>query len=232
MLLSIVSAMPTLGFGGRYGGQIMPRVQLPAITPKQRAWNKGRIIGQKRPLRPKQVWAMRARLELANNLRHLALFNVAIDSKLRGCDLVCLKVSDLVNADQVRERVSVVQSKTKRPVQFELTENTRDSVANWVKSPEMLRGSFMFPSRFHGHPHISTRQYGRLVRDWVAAIGLEPSGYGTHSMRRTKAAEIYRKTGNLRAVQLLLGHTKIDSTVRYLGVEVEDALSIAEKIDI
>jgi len=90
----------------------------------------------------------------------------------------------------------------------------------------------MFPSRFHDYPHISTRQYGRLVRDWVAAIGLEPSGYGTHLMRRTKAAEIYRKTGNLRAVQLILGHTKIDSTVRYLGVEVEDALSIAEKIDI
>jgi site-specific recombinase XerC len=224
--------MPTLGFGGRYGGQIMPRVQLPATISKHRAWNKGRLIGQKRPLLPKQVWAIRARLELANNLRDLALFNVAIDSKLRGCDLVCLKVSDLVNADQVRERVSVVQSKTKRPVQFEVTENTRVSVADWVKSPEMLRGNFMFPSRFHDHPHISTRQYGRLVRDWVAAIGLEPSGYGTHSMRRTKAAEIYRKTGNLRAVQLLLGHTKIDSTVRYLGVEVEDALSIAEKIDI
>ena len=90
----------------------------------------------------------------------------------------------------------------------------------------------MFPSRFRDRPHISTRQYGRLVRSWVAEIGLEPSGYGTHSLRRTKAAEIYRKTGNLRAVQLLLGHTKIDSTVRYLGVELEDALSIAEQIDI
>jgi hypothetical protein len=96
----------------------MPRVQLPATTPKHRAWNKGRLIGQKRPLLPKQFWAIRARFELANNLRNLALFNVAIDSKLPGCDLVCLKVSDLVNADQVRERVSVVQSKTKRPVQF------------------------------------------------------------------------------------------------------------------
>jgi len=227
-----VGAVPTFGIGGRYEGQNMPRVQLPAITPKYRPWNKGRLIGQKRPLRPKQVWAIRARLELANNLRDLALFNVAIDSKLRGCDLVSLKVSDLVNADQVRERVSVVQSKTKRPVQLEVTENTLVSVADWVRSLEMLKVSFMFPSRFHDHPHISTRQYGRLVRDWVEAIGLEPSGYGTHSMRRTKAAEIYRKTGNLRAVQLLLGHTKIDSTVRYLGVEVEDALSIAEKIDI
>lgn len=210
----------------------MPSVQLPATTPKRRAWNKGRVIGQKRPLLPKQVWAIRARLELAGNLRDLALFNVAIDSKLRGCDLVRLRVTDLVGSERVRERVTVIQSKTGQPVQFELTDNTRDSVTNWVNAPEMFRCAFMFPSRFHDRPHISTRQYGRLVRDWVAAIGLEPSGYGTHSLRRTKASEIYRKTGNLRAVQLLLGHTKVDSTVRYLGFELEDALSIAEKIDL
>lgn len=227
-----VSAVLMSGFGGRIGGHIMPRVQLPAVTPKHKAWNKGRIIGQKRPLLPKQVWAIRARLELSGYLRDLALFNVAIDSKLRGCDLVKLAVADLVKDDRVRERVSIVQSKTKKPVQFEITENTRDTVIAWVRSPEMIGCRFMFPSRFHDRPHISTRQYGRLVRDWVTAIGLEPSGYGTHSMRRTKAAEIYRKTGNLRAVQLLLGHTKVDSTVRYLGVELEDALSIAERIDI
>lgn len=129
----------------------------------------------------------------------------------------------------MRERVSVIQSKTKRPVQFELTENTREAVLAWVKSPEMFACRFMFPSRFHDGPHISTRQYGRLMRDWVAATGLEPIGYGTHSPRRTKATEIYRKTGNLCAVQLLLGHTKVDSTVRYLGVELEDALSTAER---
>jgi len=226
-----VSAVLTTGFGGRIGGQIMPRVQLPAVTPKRKAWNKGRVIGQKRPLLPKQVWAIRARLELAGYLRDLALFNVAIDSKLRGCDLVKLAIADLVKDDRVRERVSIIQSKTKKMVQFELTENTRDTVISWVRSPEMIGCRFMFPSRFHDHPHISTRQYGRLVRDWVTSIGLEPSGYGTHSLRRTKAAEIYRKTGNLRAVQLLLGHTKVDSTVRYLGVELEDALSIAERID-
>lgn len=204
----------------------MPRVPLPATTPKRRAWNKGRIIGQKRPLLPKQVWAIRARLEMAGNLRDLALFNAAIDSKLRGCDLVRLRVNDLVSSERVRERGTVIQSKTGQPVQFELTENTRESVMTWVNSPEMMRTEFVFPSRFHDRPHISTRQYGRLVRDSVTAIGLEPSGYGTHSLRRTKASEIYRKTGNLRAVQLLLGHTKVDSTVRYLGVELEDALSI------
>ncbi|MEO1543623.1 MAG: tyrosine-type recombinase/integrase [Pseudomonadota bacterium] len=209
----------------------MPRVQPPAVIPKRHAWNKGWIVGQKRPLLPKQVWGIRIRLELAGNLRDLALFNVAIGSKLRGCDLVRLRVTDLTTSDQVRERVSVVQSKTGRPVQFELTENTRETVATWVNAPEMMRSVFMFSSRFHERPHISTRQYGRLVRDWVKSIGLQPTGYGTHSLCRTKTAEIYRKTGNLRAVHLLLGHTKVDSTVRYLGVELEDALSIAERID-
>lgn len=135
----------------------MPGIQLPAVTPKRRAWNRGGIIGQKRPLLPKQVWAIRARLELAGNLRDLALFNVAIDSKLRGCDLVGLTVADLVRDDRVRERASVIQSKTKRPVQFELTENTRDCVAAWVKSPKMIGCRYMFPSRFHDRPHISTR---------------------------------------------------------------------------
>ncbi len=178
----------------------MPRGQLPAVTPKRRAWNKGRIIGQKRPLLPKQVRAIRARLELAGNLRDLALFNVAIDSKLRGCDLVKLLVADLVKDGRVRERASAVQSKTRRPVRFELCDSTRDTVIAWIRSPEMIGCRYMFPSRFHDRPHISTRQYGRIVRDWVSSIGLEPSGYGTHSLRRTKVAEMYRKTGNLRAV--------------------------------
>lgn len=210
----------------------MSNIYLPVAKPKHPPWNKGRLIGQKRPLLAKQVWAIRARLELAGNLRDLALFNLAVDSKLRGCDLVRLKVADLVVGDRVRARVTVIQSKTQRPVQFEVSENTRDSVGNWVCSPKMLGSTYLFPSRFHDRPQISTRQYARLVRDWVSAIGLDPSGYGTHSLRRTKAALIYRKTGNLRAVQLLLGHTKVDSTVRYLGVELEDALSIAEQIDI
>ncbi|MEO1020719.1 MAG: tyrosine-type recombinase/integrase, partial [Pseudomonadota bacterium] len=174
----------------------------------------------------------RARLELANNLRDLALFNLAIDSKLRGCDLVRLRVSDLVVSGSVRDRVSIIQSKTGRPVQFEVSENTRSSVIEWVMSHPMIGCGSLFPSRFHSSPHLSTRQYARLVRDWVSAIGLDPSAYGTHSLRRTKAALIYRKTGNLRAVQLLLGHTKVDSTDMYLGVELDEALSIAEKIEI
>lgn len=210
----------------------MSNIQLPAVKSKRSPWNKGRLVGQKRPLLPKQVWAIRARLELAGNLRDLALFNLAIDSKLRGCDLVRLRVVDLVVGESVRDRVTVIQSKTNHPVQFEVSENTRDSIWNWICCPQMLGCVYLFPSRLHNRPHLSTRQYARLVRDWVSAVGLDPSGYGTHSLRRTKAAQIYRKTGNLRAVQLLLGHTKVDSTVRYLGVELEDALSIAEKIDI
>ncbi len=134
---------------------------------------------------------------VSSNLRDLTLFNLAIDSKLRGCDLVRLKVADLVVGDRVRERVSVIQSKTNLPVQFEVTENTRASIWNWVARPEMLGCTFLFPIRFHDRQHVSTRQYARLVHDWVSAIGLEPGGYGTHSLRRTKAAQIYRKTGNL-----------------------------------
>lgn len=205
---------------------------LPAVCPRKPAWNKGRIVGQKLPLLPKHVWAIRVRLEIAENIRDLALFNVAIDSKLRGCDLVKLKVADVYAAGQMKERASIIQSKTKKPVKFELTEGTRKSVDAWLEDPAMVGSETLWPGRFHDRLHISTRQYARLVREWVSSIGLEPSSYGTHSMRRTKVAQIYRKTGNLRAVQLLLGHTKMDSTVRYLGVELEDALAIAEAVEI
>ncbi len=205
---------------------------LPAIRPRQPAWNKGRIVGQKRPLLPKHVWAIRVRLEIAENRRDLALFNTAVDSKLRVCDLVQLKVCDVFAAGQPKERASILQSKTGKPVRFEITEGTRASLKQWRADPMMIGQEYLWPGRFHEPLHISTRQYARLVRDWVTSIGLEPSAYGTHSMRRTKVAEIYRKTGNLRAVQLLLGHTKMDSTVRHLGVELEDALAIAETIEI
>ncbi|TDQ64480.1 phage integrase family protein [Maritalea mobilis] len=205
---------------------------LPMVIPSNRAWNRGRIIGQKRPLQPKHVWAIRVRLEIANAVRDLALFNTAIDSKLRGCDLVRLKVSDVYSAGAIKERASVLQRKTKSPVRFELTEGTRASLKEWIDHPIMSGHSFLWPGRFHDRPHISTRQYARMLKGWVQSIGLEPSAYGTHSMRRTKVAQIYKKTGNLRAVQLLLGHTKMDSTVRYLGVDLEDALSISESVEI
>ena len=132
----------------------------------------------------------------------------------------------------VKERASILQSKTRSPVRFEITDGTRKSLAAWMAHPLMIGHEFLWPGRFHERPHISTRQYARLLKDWVKSIGLEPSAYGTHSMRRTKVAQIYKKTGNLRAVQLLLGHTKLESTVRYLGIEVDDALEIAEQTDV
>lgn len=210
----------------------MQTSNLPTIRTLRPAWNKGRIVGQKRPLKPKHVWAIRVRFELAESHRNLALFNLAIDSKLRGCDLIKMKVADVMASSQIKERASVLQSKTKKPVRFEISEGTRTSLERWMQDPFMVGSEYLWPGRFRERFHISTRQYARIVRDWVTSIGLEASAYGTHSMRRTKVTQIYKKTGNLRAVQLLLGHTKMDSTVRYLGVELDDALEISEAIEI
>ncbi len=160
------------------------------------------------------------------------MFNLAIDSKLRGCDLVRLQVDDVCAGGRVRGRATIIQKKTGRPVKFEITEQTRTSIQDWLARVGVREGQYLFPSRFRAQPHLSTRQYARIVHAWVESAGLESSAYGTHSMRRTKAAQIYKKTGNLRAVQLLLGHTSLESTVRYLGIEVEDALSISEQVEL
>jgi len=197
-----------------------------------RPWNKGLLVGQKKPLQPKHVWSIRVRLEIARMWRDLALFNLAIDSKLRACDLVKLRIDEVCSGPMVRDRATVVQKKTGRPVQFEITEQTRASLEVWLQILRTTGSLYLFPSRLHARPHLSTRQYSRLVHRWVDSIGLKSIFYGTHSMRRTKVTQIYRKTGNLRAVQLLLGHTKLESTVRYLGIEVDDALPIAEQIEL
>jgi integrase len=195
-------------------------------------WNKGKLVGQKLPLKAREIWEVRFRLQPAHRIRDLALFNLGIDSKLRGCDLVTLRVRDVAQGGRVESRAMVMQQKTQRPVKFEITEQTRDSVGAWLGKAELRPDDFLFPSRIAASPHLTTRQYGRILKSWVAAVGLDPHGYGTHSMRRTKATLIYRRTRNLGAVQLLLGHTKIESTVRYLGVEVDDALEIAEQTDV
>jgi integrase len=195
-------------------------------------WNKGKLVGQKAPLKQREIWAIRIRLQLQQDARELALFNLAIDSKLRSCDLVRLRVRDICQGAPVASRAIVMQRKTQRPVQFEITESTRKSLSNWMH--EAARGSddYLFSSRLHDSPHLSTRQYARIVQCWVKAIGLNPAAYGTHTMRRTKAALIYRRTKNLRVVQLLLGHSKLESTVRYLGIDVDDALEIAEQTEV
>jgi integrase len=191
-----------------------------------------KLLGQKPPLKPKEVWAIRIRLQIKCKHRDLALFNLAIDSKLRSCDLVALRISDVVSGGSARERTTIVQQKAGRPVQFEMTEQTREAVQAWIRLRGLDLDGFLFPSRVHTCPHISTRQYARIVKQWIASIGLDPCKYGTHSLRRTKATQIYRKTGNLRAAQLLLGHTKLESTVRYLGIEVDDALQISEQVEL
>lgn len=196
------------------------------------AWNKGKLIGQKPPLKPKDIWAIRFHLQNRKAVRDLAMFNLAIDSKLRGCDLVSLLVRDIAHGAQILPRAMVVQRKTQHPIQFELTELTRAAVSAWIERAHLRNDQYLFPSPIDGSRHISTRQYARLVHEWVKAAGLESSSYGTHSMRRTKATLIYKRTKNLRAIQLLLGHTKLESTVRYLGIEVDDALEISEQTEI
>ena len=170
--------------------------------------------------------------QIRRSLRDKALFDLAIDSKLRGCDLVKIKISDVIAGTDIRTRAIVVQQKTNRPVQFELTADVRSTLLSWLERRGGSTSEYLFPSRIDHAGHMSTRQYARLVDEWVTAIGLRKSEYGTHSLRRTKAAMIYRATGNIRAIQILLGHTKIENTVRYLGVDVEDALLLAERTEI
>ena len=195
-------------------------------------WNKGMIIGPKPPLKLKEVWAIRIRLQLSGDVRNLALFNLAIDSKLRACDLVALRVSDVTQGYKVVSRATVMQRKTKRPAQFEIFDQAQLAIRNLITKFKLTPNQFLFPSRLSSSPHLSTRQYAKIVKDWVADIGLDPYAYGTHSLRRTKVTLIYRRTKNLRAVQLLLGHTKLESTVRYLGIELDYALEIAEQTEV
>lgn len=195
-------------------------------------WNKGAFVGPKPPLKPKQVWSIRLNLQREHRIRDLALFDLAIDSKLRGCDLVQLRIGQLVLNAAARHRATVVQQKTQKPVQFELTDQTQESLIAWLTRRGGGLQDYVFPSRTDRANHISTRQYARLVGDWVEGIGLGRSAYGTHSLRRTKVALIYKRTGNPRAVQILLGHTKLESTVRYLGVDAEDALMLSEATEV
>ena len=200
-------------------------------TAKRIPWNKGKMTGAKPPLRPKYVWAIRTMLQNARQARDLALFNLAIDSKLRGCDVVALRVDDVAPNGYAVDRATVRQRKTGRPVRFELTEETRRAIDNYVRLVGKKPGEFLFAGR-RPESSMTTRQYARHLADWLTSIDLDPHLYGTHSLRRTKATLIYRRTGNLRAVQLLLGHSKIESTVRYLGIEVDDAIAIAEQVDV
>jgi len=200
--------------------------------PKRVPWNKGKLSGAKPPLRPKHVWSIRTKLQIEGRARDLAMFNLAIDSKLRGCDVVAIRVEDVAGGGYTADRATVRQRKTGRPVRFELSEQTRQAVDDYLRATGKRPGEFLFTGRRGPDRNMTTCQYARLVSAWIGSVGLDPRLFGTHSLRRTKATLIYRRTGNLRAVQLLLGHTKIESTVSYLRIEVDDALEIAEQVDV
>ena len=207
-------------------------LQLNSTPPAKTPWNKGKIVGQKPALKQKEVWEIRVHLQMRHKTRDLAMFNLAIDSKLRSCDLVKLKVKDVQRGTALLSRASVVQQKTRQTVQFEITGHTRMALQDWISQSGLRYDDYLFKSRLRGSEHLSTRQYARIVESWVAEIGLDPAAYGTHSLRRTKASLIYKKTKNIRVVQLLLGHKKLESTVRYLGIDVDDALEISEHTEI
>ena len=199
---------------------------------KRIPWNKGKLIGQKLPLNASQVWSIRTLLSKSGNKRDLALFNLAIDSKLRGCDLVALKRSDVAHSNRVLSRATVMQKKNHSPVTFEITEKTRTALDVWFEEAGIRHDEYIFKSRLHNSQHITTRTYARIVGGWVESIGLDASDYGTHSLRRTKASLLYKMRHNLREIQILLGHKKIESTVHYLGITVEDALKSSEHLDL
>jgi integrase len=197
---------------------------------RRQSWNKGKLVGAKAGLRVSHVWSIRTKLQLEGRIRDLALFDLAIDSKLRGCDVVAVCVDDVAPNGYTLDRATVRQKKRGRPVWFEFTEQTRQAIDAHLRMTRRKPGEFLFAGRGDSSG-LTTRQYARLVGQWVASIGLDPLKFGTHSLRRTKAALIYRRTGNLRAVQHLLGH-RLESTVRYLGIEIDDAIEIAEKIEV
>ena len=183
-------------------------------------------------MKPRDIWAIRFFLDEHKRMRDRALFDLAIDSKLRGCDLVRIRIGDLVSAGSPRNRATVIQQKTGRSVQFELMTEARNSLTTRLARRGGSLRDFVFPSRVDYMGQLSTRQYARLVDEWVSTVGLDKREYGTHSMRRTKASLIYKATGDLRAIQILLGHTNIENTVRYLGVDIDDALTLSERTEI
>jgi integrase len=199
---------------------------------ERRPWNAGQNVGPKRPLKPRDIWAIRFYLDEHRRLRDRAMFDLAIDSKLRGCDLVKIKIGDVTSGGGIRNRSTVIQQTTGRPVQFEIMSEARRSLEAWLERRRGTISDFAFPSRVDYLGHLSTRQYARLVDEWISTIGLDRREYGTHSLRRTKASLIYKATGNLRAEQILLSHTNIANTVRYLGVDIDDALTLSERTEI
>lgn len=205
----------TFGHGPSISGWKMTVRPLRSRTLKHTSL--ARQEGRYAPHNQKQIWAVRFHLDREQRIRDRALFDLAIDSKLRGCDLVSLKIGDVVSGPEIRKRAVITQRKTGRPVQFEIAADARASLFAWLERRGGSVEEYIFPSRVDHSRHLSTRQYARLVDEWVEAIGLRPDEYGTHSLRRTKASIIYKATGNIRAIQILLGHSKIETPFAIWG---------------
>ncbi len=189
------------------------------------------IHGAKKPFKLEEIWRIRTRLELEDDVMQLALLNLGIDSKLRSCDLLSLRVRDISSQGIVHTRVQWTQHKTGVDVQFEITPRTQQSVSLWIHKAALAPDDYLFPSSRRPDQPISYSFYRKVIKQWANKLGLDDTLYGTHSMRRTKATLVYARTKNIRAVQLLLGHTKVDNTIRYLGIEIEDALKISEETE-
>lgn len=195
-------------------------------------WNKNKVVGRKPPLSPEQIQLIKMLLSQAGNLRDLALFSLAIDSSLRGSDLVRLRVEDLYDGSEIREVANIRQKKTSKPVSFTMSTYTREALKELIQSEEKSSQGFLFTSQHKGKGNpLSPAHFRRLMKGWLAQANINPELYGSHSLRRSKISLIYKKTGNLRAVQLLLGHKSIESTKKYLGIEEGEAIEIAKQFD-
>lgn len=193
---------------------------------------RGKLVGPKRPFKSGDIWEIRQFLKIKRRTRDLALFNLGIDSKLRACDLLELRVADIGSAENTFQQATIVQKKTEAAVTFEITDATRASVQSWIRQANLSVDDYLWPSRNRNSDRLSMSQYTRIVKQFAEVVGADPATIATHSIRRTKVTLIYRKTQNLRACQLLLGHKKIENTVRYLGLDLDDALKISRDIDI
>lgn len=200
------------------------------MSEQQAPWNKGKVVGRKPPLTPEQVQVIKTLLSQAGNIRDIAMFSLAIDSSLRGCDIVALKVSDITTAEGVRDRVTVNQRKTGERVTFALTPYTQEAIRELIATEGKGWNDALFTGQRKGKKTaLTTTHYRRLVREWVSLARLDPNRFGSHSLRRTKVALVYQKTGNLKVAQVLLGHKSIQHTQNYLGIEEEQALTISEQ---
>lgn len=204
---------------------------------RKKVWNKGKIVGTKPALTPENVQAIRLILAQTGTARDRALFSTAIDSSLRSIDLLKLRVMDVIQGGQVKEAVRVQPSKTKGSsglvVTFDLQRDTRKLLEHLIEAEDLMSTDFLFQptagrSRSRGGA-LSRRAYADLVKKWVKSIGLPPEAYGTHSLRRARPAYLYRKTGQLRACQIMLGHSTITNTQRYLGIEEAETLELARQ---